>query len=390
MADISKEIEAFSNAVEGKNVRGSMISLAEKVNAEVEENTIHVDGAVNTANGASQTANQAAAEAQRAIIQANDTLGAANVAKESAQESATAASNSAAAAAGSEGQAGTSAAAAAASAATAQQIADGFGNFDGTAASVAAVDVQGIVGDAGGNSNVQALISAVADQVINRLIGKNQIVNNLLATAPGNVLDATQGKALKDDVTKLYSDLDELNNNYGSGLGVIMKTGDDLDIYIAPGRYYSNSAAISGSLIHCPYTSGGFTLDVGYNASQAYLWQEIRTRGNGAICYRTRSDGTWNDWKTIITNADIITKTITLTPITIAANSGTSGTSLDISDQIPAGYKLLDIRERSTGNNNCYVYYFNCIGTTVSYQIRNVSASSITTTPTATAVLMKS
>ncbi|SEU20813.1 hypothetical protein [Enterocloster lavalensis] len=80
---------------------------------------------------------------------------------------------------------------------------------DGTAASISAVDVQGLVAAAGGNSDVQALINAVADRVINRLVAKGQIVNNLLATEPGNVLDATQGKALKEYYDRLNSDLDE-------------------------------------------------------------------------------------------------------------------------------------------------------------------------------------
>ncbi|WP_333684852.1 hypothetical protein [Enterocloster lavalensis] len=80
---------------------------------------------------------------------------------------------------------------------------------DGTAASISAVDVQGLVAAAGGTSDVQALINAVADQVINRLVAKGQIVNNLLATEPGNVLDATQGKALKEYYDRLNSDLDE-------------------------------------------------------------------------------------------------------------------------------------------------------------------------------------
>ena len=84
---------------------------------------------------------------------------------------------------------------------------------DGTAASISAVDVQGLVAAAGRNSNVQALINAVADQVINQLVAKGQIVNNLLATEPGSVLDATQGKALKDDITELYSDLGKINGH---------------------------------------------------------------------------------------------------------------------------------------------------------------------------------
>ena len=121
-----------------------MISLAEKVNEEVETNTTHVDEAVTTANGASQTANQTSKDAQKAITEANTTLQAANAAKESAQESSMAASVSAAAAAGSEGAAGESAASAAASAKAAEDIAAGLGGFDGTAEHVSAVDTQGI------------------------------------------------------------------------------------------------------------------------------------------------------------------------------------------------------------------------------------------------------
>lgn len=82
---------------------------------------------------------------------------------------------------------------------------------DGTAASITATDVQGLVAAAGGNSNVQALINAVADRVINQLVAKGQIVNNLLATEPGSVLDATQGKALKEYYDRVSSDLGEAN-----------------------------------------------------------------------------------------------------------------------------------------------------------------------------------
>ena len=39
MADIRAEIKNFKEAVYGKDVRGSMISLAEKVNAETEKTT---------------------------------------------------------------------------------------------------------------------------------------------------------------------------------------------------------------------------------------------------------------------------------------------------------------------------------------------------------------
>ena len=74
---------------------------------------------------------------------------------------------------------------------------------------VTALDTSGVLGQAGASVGGQALMDAIADKVMTKLIAKSQIVNNLLATEPGSVLDATQGKALKDDITSLYSDLDE-------------------------------------------------------------------------------------------------------------------------------------------------------------------------------------
>lgn len=72
---------------------------------------------------------------------------------------------------------------------------------------VTALDTSGVLGQAGATVGGQALMDAIADKVMTKLIAKSQIANNLLATEPGNVLDATQGKALKDDITELYSDL---------------------------------------------------------------------------------------------------------------------------------------------------------------------------------------
>ena len=43
VADISKEIQDFKTAVYGEDVRDSMVSLAEKVNAEAENNTQKVN-----------------------------------------------------------------------------------------------------------------------------------------------------------------------------------------------------------------------------------------------------------------------------------------------------------------------------------------------------------
>lgn len=222
MADISKEINDFRKAVKGKDVRGSMISLAEKVNEEVETNTAHVDEAVDTANGASQTANQTSKDAQKAITEANITLQAANAAKESAQESSMAASVSAAAAAGSEGAAGESAASAAASAKAAEDIAAGLGGFDGTATSVKATDTQGLVVAAGADSNAQALLDALAHKVALELVSNTALTTKLAdyvaktdivqveSTATNKVPSSAYLKQVKDSIN---SNLVNLENS---------------------------------------------------------------------------------------------------------------------------------------------------------------------------------
>lgn len=71
MADISQEINNFQNAVKGEEVRGSMISVVEKINDEVENNTIIATEAATSANTAAGTANTAAGAANTAANNAN-------------------------------------------------------------------------------------------------------------------------------------------------------------------------------------------------------------------------------------------------------------------------------------------------------------------------------
>ena len=212
MADISKEINDFRVAVYGRDVRESMISLAEKVNEEVETNTTHVDEAVTTANGASQKATKASEEVQKAITEANTTLQEANAAKVSAQESATASAGSASAAAGSASAASGSAANAAASAKAVEDIAAGLGGFDGTATSVKATDTQGIVVAAGADSNAQALLDALARKVALELVSNTALTTKLAdylkktdivqteSTATNKVPSSAYLKQVKDSI----------------------------------------------------------------------------------------------------------------------------------------------------------------------------------------------
>lgn len=87
------------------------------------------------------------------------------------------------------------------------------------AASLLITDTQGLIGAENQETTTQLLINAIADKVVNQLVTnealttklenyilKSQIVNNLLATQPGNVLDAMQGKILADKFAQLNSE----------------------------------------------------------------------------------------------------------------------------------------------------------------------------------------
>lgn len=79
MADISREIQAFRNAIYGEEVRGSMISLAEKVNQE----------STNAKTASAQSAESAAASAQLANVavgRADTAAGNANAAAQDVQD----------------------------------------------------------------------------------------------------------------------------------------------------------------------------------------------------------------------------------------------------------------------------------------------------------------
>ena len=174
---------------------------------------------------------------------------------------------------------------------------------DGTAASISAVDVQGLVAAAGGTSDVQALINAVADQVINRLVAKGQIVNNLLATEPGNVLDATQGKALKEYYDRLNSDFGDLSTDLSN-----------IHTELTPLKsYYVNN--INNNIVNkvnivlwdantadSPFKAGntirGNGFCITYSSGEPYLCQLAMAVGDSNLFTRHRSQEGWSGWTT--------------------------------------------------------------------------------------------
>ncbi|WP_024348180.1 hypothetical protein [Lacrimispora indolis] len=74
MADISKEIQAFRDAVYGEEVRGSMISALEKVNADGEDALSEVAAQVTRIDGIAAQATQTLNNANTAINTANEAI----------------------------------------------------------------------------------------------------------------------------------------------------------------------------------------------------------------------------------------------------------------------------------------------------------------------------
>ena len=97
-----------------------------------------------------------------------------------------------------------------------------------------------------------------------------------------------------------------------------------------------------------------------------------------------------NAWNVsdVLTNDHFLTKIVSLNQVTVPANAGITGSTTNISGQIPSGYKLLDAREVGSGNNGCYIYYFKVDGTNIILQLRNVTNAAITTSPSAQLLLI--
>ena len=168
---------------------------------------------------------------------------------------------------------------------------------------VTALDTSGVLGQAGASVGGQALMDAIADKVMTKLIAKSQIVNNLLATEPGSVLDATQGKALKDDITSLYSDFGDLSTDLSN-----------VHTELNPLKsYYVNS--INNNIVNkvnivlwdtntadSPFKAGITTRGNGfcitYSSGEPYLCQLAMAVGDSNLYTRHRGPEGWSGWTT--------------------------------------------------------------------------------------------
>lgn len=147
-----------------------------------------------------------------------------------------------------------------------------------------------------------------------------------------------------------------------------------------------------GNTLNTPYKAGLTTLQSGTAvvcmSSANYGTILYVVAGTDAVFLRPKVNGTWKDWERLLSNANFIKKMVSLNQVTVPANAGIIGSTTNISNQIPSGYKLLDARELGSGNNGCYIYYFKVDGTNITLQLRNVTNDAITTSPGAQLLLI--
>lgn len=103
--------------------------------------------------------------------------------------------------------------------------------------------------------------------------------------------------SLKKMLTKI---LEQLGQSFAfNRLAEEISSGDDLNDYMTPGMARSASGTISASLVHAPWTSGGFLLITMYTASTSakiqVLFPVAVSAGNG-IFVRTYRNSTWDAW----------------------------------------------------------------------------------------------
>ena len=313
---------ATTKASEASSSAASAGQSAATATQKAETATTKAAEASDSAASASQSATTATQKAETATTKAGE----ADASATSAGQSATIATQKAEVAT-------TKAAEAAASAERAQQAA----GCDGTAQSISAIDTQGLLTEIGGNSNAQALLDELALRVATQLVSntaftaellkyvaKSQIVNNLLATETGNVLDAVQGKALADMIgntadlpggaADIVSAIVTQNSNLDQvyGLGIAIPAGEDLNNYTTPGSYYSVNTANTATLSNLPDgVTSGFRLEVKANTGAGWNKQIMYPNGSvQRIWMRQQGDG-WTSWNSMITNADCEIKQIT-------------------------------------------------------------------------------
>lgn len=97
-----------------------------------------------------------------------------------------------------------------------------------------------------------------------------------------------------------------------------------------------------------------------------------------------------NDLNSNLSNLEIKLMNAVLQSVTVEARAASAEISVDVSNLIPDGYRIVDIRPRSSGANACFVSFMDWSGSApkISYVVRNVTDERVTATPSAKLLLM--
>ena len=338
----TKASEASSSAASAGQSAATATQKAETVTtkaAEASDSAASAGQSAATATQKAETATTKAAEASDSAASASQSAATATQKAETAttkageaDASATSAGQSATIATQKAEVATTKAAEAAASAERAQQAA----GCDGTAQSISAIDTQGLLTEIGGNSNAQALLDELALRVATQLVSntaftaellkyvaKSQIVNNLLATETGNVLDAVQGKALADMIgntadlpggaANIVSAIVTQNSNLAVKYGRMRKltSSDNLDNITDNGIYWYGTESVPQN---APYQNAAVVEVIGSSSATGEKFQRVTRYGvPGKSSCRPLGGGSngWLEWTESLTNVDYETQSIT-------------------------------------------------------------------------------
>ena len=123
-----------------------------------------------------------------------------------------------------------------------------------------------------------------------KYIPSGKIVNNLLATQAGNVLDATQGKVLGDKVAKVEQSITELNSDLKISSHIISGVlGDDF-AKEAILSAKNNLSSVNVIFVYEKSLSGSHEILIGYNISSNYAYYFLLSYYRGLKTYKHVSD----------------------------------------------------------------------------------------------------
>ena len=135
----------------------------------------------------------------------------------------------------------------------------------------------------------------MASGTIKAVVSKSDIVNNLATSTAGKVLDASQGKVLKDSIDTLNGQIGQYTNADGE-LEYI--TAGDVRTINKSGRYYVRS-----TVSNLPYTISSY-LDVYiYTLDEGGYKRLVARPYNSLSSYECRCvAGVWSEWENQIGN----------------------------------------------------------------------------------------